>query len=99
MTTFLGEAAEVVAPYEGSFGLSGFADLAEAVLAVIRRVETLGRFAPGEVQAVCGLSQSDRGLRAAARSGIVSTEGKRFGSTPLEPSATVGGRNRRIWPV
>ncbi len=59
-TAILGEAAEVVAPYEGSFDLSGFTDPAKAVLAVIRRhpmrerrlIETLSRFAPGEVEAV-----------------------------------------------
>jgi len=57
-TAILGEAAEVVAPYEGSFDLSGFADVAEAILAIIRRhpmrqrrlVETLDRWAPGEVE-------------------------------------------------
>ena len=57
-TAILGEAAEVVAPYEGYFDLSGFADVAEAILAVIRRhpmrqrrlLETLGRWAPGEVE-------------------------------------------------
>jgi wyosine [tRNA(Phe)-imidazoG37] synthetase (radical SAM superfamily) len=56
-TAILGEAAEVVAPYEGHFDLSGFADVAEAILAIVRRhpmrqrwlVETLDRWAPGEV--------------------------------------------------
>ena len=54
----LGEATEVVAPYEGTFDLDGHAGLVEAVLAVIRRhpmretrlLETLTRFAPKEVQ-------------------------------------------------
>ncbi len=57
-TAILGEAAEVVAPYEGSFDFSGFADVAEAILAIIRRhpmrqrrlVETLEGWAPGEVE-------------------------------------------------
>lgn len=57
-TAILGEAAEVVAPYEGHFDLSGFADVAEAILAIIRRhpmrqrrlVETLEGWAPGEVE-------------------------------------------------
>jgi wyosine [tRNA(Phe)-imidazoG37] synthetase (radical SAM superfamily) len=56
----LGEAAEVVGPYEGEFDLSGFDDPVEAVLAVVRRhpirqrrlVETLSRVAPGEIEAV-----------------------------------------------
>ncbi|MGQ9585205.1 MAG: radical SAM protein [Anaerolineae bacterium] len=58
--TILGEAAEVVAPYEeGEFDLSGAEGLVEAILSIIRRhpmreshlLETLGRHAPGEVQA------------------------------------------------
>lgn len=65
-TAILGEAAEVVAPYEGTFDLSGFTDVTEAVLAVIRRhpmresrlVETLNRFAPGEVQATLARLES-----------------------------------------
>ncbi|MBL7183402.1 MAG: radical SAM protein [Anaerolineae bacterium] len=58
VTAILGEATEVVAPYEGHFDLSGFADVAEAILAIIRRhpmrqrrlVETLDGWAPGEVE-------------------------------------------------
>lgn len=71
-TAILGEAAEVVAPYEGTFDLSGFADVTEAVLAVIRRhpmresrlVETLDLFAPGKVQATLArLESSGRARR------------------------------------
>jgi len=65
-TAILGEAAEVVAPYEGSFDLSGSADVTDAVLAVIRRhpmresrlVETLDHFTPGEVQATLARLES-----------------------------------------
>ena len=54
----LGEAAKVIEPYEGSFDLSGFDTVADAMLAIIRRhpmrelrlVETLGRYAPEEVR-------------------------------------------------
>lgn len=50
-TSILGEASEVVAPYEGQFDLSGCADVREAIEAIIRRhpmregrlVETLAR--------------------------------------------------------
>ncbi|MGD1992786.1 MAG: radical SAM protein [Anaerolineae bacterium] len=65
----LGEAAEVVGPYEGEFDLSGFDDPVEAVLAVVRRhpirqrrlVETLSRVAPGECEAVLQrLKESDQ---------------------------------------
>ncbi|MDY7039789.1 MAG: radical SAM protein [Chloroflexota bacterium] len=69
-TAILGEAAEVVAPYEGIFDLSGFTDVTEAVLAVISRhpmresrlMETLDRFAPGKVQAT--LARLESGGRA-----------------------------------
>ncbi len=65
-TAILGEAAEVMAPYEGTFDLSGFETLTEAVLAVIRRhpmrearlLETLARYAPGEVQATLAALES-----------------------------------------
>ena len=54
----LGEAAEVIEPYEGSFDLSGSDTLVDAVLTIIRRhpmrevrlVETLSRYAPEEVR-------------------------------------------------
>ena len=57
-TAILGEVSEVVAPYEGYFDLSGFADVAEAIMAIIRRhpmrqqrlMETLDRWTPGEVE-------------------------------------------------
>lgn len=65
-TAILGEAAEVMAPYEGTFDLSGFETLTEAVLAVIRRhpmresrlLETLTRYAPKEVQATLTVLES-----------------------------------------
>ncbi|MBC7248866.1 MAG: radical SAM protein [Anaerolineae bacterium] len=65
-TAILGEAAEVVAPYEGTFDLSGFTDVTEAVLEVIRRhpmrearlVETLDHFAPGKVQSTLARLES-----------------------------------------
>ena len=65
-TAILGEAAEVVAPYEGTFDLSGLADMAEAILAIIRRhpmrqrrlVETLEGWAPGEVEEVLARLES-----------------------------------------
>ena len=65
----LGEAAEVVGPYEGEFDLSGFDGPVEAVLALVRRhpirqqrlVETLSRVAPGETEAVLQrLRESDQ---------------------------------------
>jgi hypothetical protein len=51
-TSILGEAAEVVAPYEGQFDLSGCADVRESIETIIRRhpmrerrlVETLTRY-------------------------------------------------------
>ena len=36
-TAILGEAAEVVAPYEGTFDLSGYSDVVDAIEAIIRR--------------------------------------------------------------
>jgi wyosine [tRNA(Phe)-imidazoG37] synthetase (radical SAM superfamily) len=56
-TAILGEAAEAVAPYEGSFDLSGFADAGDAALTIICRHpmrerslrRALDRFAPREV--------------------------------------------------
>jgi len=72
----LGEAAEIVAPYEGSFDLSGFTDVAEAVEAIIRRhpmrerrlVQTLSRFAPGDVAATLAeLESSGRAQRRVYR--------------------------------
>jgi len=68
----LGEAAEVVAPYEGAFDLSGTESLVEAILAIIRRhpmresrlIEALSRYAPDEVQAtLSALEQSGQARR------------------------------------
>ena len=72
----LGEAAEVVGPYEGEFDFSGFDDPVEAVLALVRRhpirqrrlVETLNRIAPGEVEMVLQqLAESDQAQRRTYR--------------------------------
>ena len=69
----LGEVAEVIAPYEGSFDLSGFDNLTEAILAVIRRhpmresrlVETLARYAPREIKAtLASLERSGQARRS-----------------------------------
>jgi len=54
----LGEGTTLMLPYEGTFDLSGYDSAVEAVLAIIRRhpmreerlMETLARFAPGEVR-------------------------------------------------
>ena len=54
----LGEVAQVIEPYEGSFDLSGSDTLVDAVLTIIRRhpmrevrlIETLSRYAPEEVR-------------------------------------------------
>jgi wyosine [tRNA(Phe)-imidazoG37] synthetase (radical SAM superfamily) len=75
-TAILGEAAEVVAPYEGDFDLSGFSDLADAALAIIRRHpmrdrnlrKSLGRFGVDEVDATLArLEESGRARRRAYR--------------------------------
>ena len=72
----LGEAVEVIEPYEGSFDLSGFESITEAVLAVIRRhpmrearlVETLGRYTRQEVHSVLAdLERSGQARRKAYR--------------------------------
>lgn len=57
-TALLGEVAEVVSPYEGSFDLDGYDNLVDALLAVLRRhpmrqvrlLETLAHYAPQDVQ-------------------------------------------------
>jgi wyosine [tRNA(Phe)-imidazoG37] synthetase (radical SAM superfamily) len=69
----LGEAADLVAPYEGTFDLSGSVGIADAVEAIIRRhpmrerrlVETLSRFVPGDVSAT--LAKLERSGRARRR--------------------------------
>jgi len=75
-TAILGEAAEIVAPYEGSFDLSGYTDVEDAVEAIIRRhpmrerrlVETLNRFAPDYVNATLAkLESSGRARRRVYR--------------------------------
>jgi wyosine [tRNA(Phe)-imidazoG37] synthetase (radical SAM superfamily) len=76
-TAILGEAAEVVAPYEGHFDLSGCADVSEAILSIIRRhpmrerrlIETLDKFAPGDVEwALEQLLSGGRAVRRVYRS-------------------------------
>jgi len=71
-TAILGEAAEIVAPYEGTFDLSGFTNIEDAVEAIIRRhpmrerrlVETLSKFAPNDVNAALArLESSGRARR------------------------------------
>lgn len=72
-TAILGEAVEVVGPYEGTFDLSGADTLEEAVLSIIRRhpmresrlLETLSRYAPGDVQAT--LAALEHGGQAVRR--------------------------------
>ena len=57
-TALLGEVAEVVGPYEGTFDLDGDGTLVDAVLAVIRRhpmreaglIDTLARYGPQQVR-------------------------------------------------
>ncbi len=71
-TAILGEAAEIVAPYEGSFDLSDSVGIVDAVEAIIcrhpmrerRLVETLSKFAPGDVSATLAkLESSGRARR------------------------------------
>jgi wyosine [tRNA(Phe)-imidazoG37] synthetase (radical SAM superfamily) len=75
-TAILGEAAEVVLPYEGEFDLSNGADPAEAVLTIIRRhpmrerrlLETLAGRPTSEVEAVMlKLEESDQARRRVYR--------------------------------
>ena len=72
----LGEAAEVVGPYDGAFDLSGCNSLAEAVLGVIRRhpmresrlTETLAHYAPEEVTAtLASLEHGGKACRSVYR--------------------------------
>jgi wyosine [tRNA(Phe)-imidazoG37] synthetase (radical SAM superfamily) len=69
----LGEAAEVIEPYEGSFDLSGSDTIVEAVLTIIRRhpmrevrlIETLSRYAPEDVRST--LAELERSGQARRR--------------------------------
>lgn len=95
-TAILGEAAEVVAPYEGHFDLSGFADVAEAILAIIRRhpmrqrrlMETLDRWAPGEVEEMLTwLESSGQARKHLYRSEVFwEYAGRIFGERRPEPA-------------
>jgi wyosine [tRNA(Phe)-imidazoG37] synthetase (radical SAM superfamily) len=78
----LGHIAEVVHPAEGSFDLSGYEDIVEAVIAIITRhpmrqeelERTLGRWSPGQV------SQTLDNLEASGRAQAVERYGVRFWS-------------------
>jgi wyosine [tRNA(Phe)-imidazoG37] synthetase (radical SAM superfamily) len=95
-TAILGEAAEVVAPYEGCFDLSGFADVAEAILAIIRRhpmrqrrlMETLDRWVPGEVKETLARLESGGQARKHSYRSEVFWEytGRVFGERRPEPA-------------
>ena len=95
-TAILGEAAEVVAPYEGCFDLSGFADVAEAILAIIRRhpmrqrrlMETLDRWVPGEVkETLARLESSGQARKHSYRSEVFwEYAGRIFGERRPEPA-------------
>ncbi|HUT16515.1 MAG TPA: hypothetical protein VMY98_09760, partial [Anaerolineae bacterium] len=72
----LGDVAELVAPYEGSFALSDSVDIVDAITAIIRRhpmrerrlVETLSRLAPADVSdTLIRLENSGRALRRVYR--------------------------------
>lgn len=78
----LGERASVVLEPHGEFDLSGYADLTEAIVAVITRhpmveedlVETLERFRRGEVE------RALEALEESGRASVVTRYGKRFWS-------------------
>lgn len=79
-TAIIGGIAKVVHPAEGDFDLSGYDNLADAVLAIITRhpmsqdqlERTLARWAPGEVQEVLA------GLKASGKAQVVERHRKLF---------------------
>lgn len=78
----LGNIAEVVHPAEGSFDLSGFDNLVDAIIAIITRhpmrqeelVSTLDRWSPGKV------NQALADLTASGRAQVIERYGVRFWS-------------------
>jgi hypothetical protein len=78
----LGHIAKVVHPAEGSFDLSGYEDIVDAVIAIITRhpmrqgelERTLGPWSPGQV------SQALADLAASGRAQVVEHNGMRFWS-------------------
>ena len=92
----LSEAAELVAPYEGSFDLSQSMDIVQAVEAIIRRhpmrerrlVETLSRFAPDDVSAILEKLETSGQARRRLYRGETFWEyvGGTFGEANRDPS-------------
>jgi wyosine [tRNA(Phe)-imidazoG37] synthetase (radical SAM superfamily) len=78
----LGDVARVIQPLEGDFDLTGFDDVVDAILAVIKRhpmreqelTAALERWSPGEVDAALGR------LRDSGRAQLVTRFGQRFWS-------------------
>jgi wyosine [tRNA(Phe)-imidazoG37] synthetase (radical SAM superfamily) len=95
----LGHVAEVIHPAEGSFDLSGYEDIVEAVIAIITRhpmrqeelERTLDRWSPGQVR------QTLAGLEASGRAQVVVRYGVRFWSA--EPACYPDeAHSRRTYP-
>ncbi len=102
-TAILGETAQVVHPVEGTFDLSGYDSLVEAIVAIITRhpmrqeelEQTLSRRAPGQVDQI--LAE----LEASGRAQVVERYGDRFWSAmpshypdEAHSQATAPGRSR-----